>query len=246
PALPQDGPRSGIQVRGAAVRSRVFFKLFGAFLLVILAATITLDIAIRRVWEGSLRAEIERAMRQKTRLFADRVENERGRSPQELALQAARSSEARATIIDSAGTVLADSEADPARMENHATRPEFAAAVRLAYPLAAVRQTTAQVRGTLLKASALALAIAAILAGVASRSISGRLRRIMQFAERVAAGDLSARVAERSSDEIAQVAAVLDRTANQLERAFRELEQRRYEMETLLNSMQEPVLAVSN
>ncbi len=267
------------------MRSRVFFKLFGAFLLVILAATITLDIAIRRAWEGSLRAEIERAMRQKTRLFADRVENERGRSPQELALQAARSSEARATIIDSAGTVLADSEADPARMENHATRPEFAAAlagrtgtsvrgshtvgidflyvalpvrggastppgsaaaVRLAYPLAAVRQTTAQVRGTLLKASALALAIAAILAGVASRSISGRLRRIMQFAERVAAGDLSARVAERSSDEIAQVAAALDRTANQLERAFRELEQRRYEMETLLNSMQEPVLAVSN
>src|SRR5581483_1496644 len=232
----------------------------------------------------SLRGEIERAMLQKTRLFADRVENERGRSPKELALQAARSSEARATIIDSAGTVLADSEADPARMENHATRPEFeaalagrtgtsvrgshtvgidflyvalpvrggtsapgsAAAVRLAYPLAALRQTTGQVRGTLLQASALALVIAAILAGVASRTISGRLRRIMQFAERVAAGDLSARVAERSSDEIAQVAAALDRTANQLEQAFRELEQRRYEMETLLNSMQEPVLAVSN
>ncbi len=36
---------------------------------------------------------------------------------------------ARATIIDTSGKVLADSEADPANMENHASRKEFAAAL---------------------------------------------------------------------------------------------------------------------
>jgi two-component system phosphate regulon sensor histidine kinase PhoR len=41
----------------------------------------------------------------------------------------ARRTDARITIVDRLGTVLADSEADPARMENHANRPEIAAAL---------------------------------------------------------------------------------------------------------------------
>jgi two-component system phosphate regulon sensor histidine kinase PhoR len=160
-------------------------------------------------------------------------------------------------------------------MENHATRPEFSAAlkgevgssvrlshtvhvdllyvavpipggaVRLAYPLAAIEKTTAQVRSTLLQGSALALLVAMLLAGLAALSVSRRLQRIVGFAERVAAGDLSARIAEGSLDEIGQVAASLDRTARHLEDAFREVETRRQQMETLLNSMHEPVIAVS-
>ena len=38
--------------------------------------------------------------------------------------------DARLTVIDSAGTVLADSRADPAQMENHRLRPEVIAALR--------------------------------------------------------------------------------------------------------------------
>jgi two-component system phosphate regulon sensor histidine kinase PhoR len=38
--------------------------------------------------------------------------------------------DARLTVIDSAGTVLADSRAEPARMENHRLRPEVIAALR--------------------------------------------------------------------------------------------------------------------
>ncbi|MDP9263352.1 MAG: ATP-binding protein [Acidobacteriota bacterium] len=254
---------------------RIFFKLLGAFLLVILAGTVTLDFAIRRAWETSLRGEIERALVEKTQLFAGRVQSDTSHSMQEVAAEAARQAQARATIIDSTGKVLADSEADPATMENHATRPEFAAAlrgevgssvrlshtvntnllyvavpipggaVRLAYPLAAIEKTTAQVRSTLLQGSALALVVAMLIAGLAALSVSRRLNRIVKFAERVAAGDLSARIAESSLDEIGQVAAALDRTARRLEDAFHEVETRRQQMETLLNSMHEPVIAVS-
>jgi two-component system phosphate regulon sensor histidine kinase PhoR len=257
------------------VTRRIFFKLMGAFLLVIVAGTVTLDFAIRRAWETSLRGEIERALVEKTQLFAGRVQADKSHSMQEVAVEAGRQAQARATIIDSTGKVLADSEADPATMENHATRPEFAAAlrgevgssvrlshtvhvnllyvavpipggaVRLAHPLAAIEKTTAQVRSTLLQGSALALVVAMLLAGLAALSISHRLNRIVKFAERVAAGDLSARIAESSLDEIGQVAAALDRTARRLEDAFHEVETRRQQMETLLNSMHEPVIAVS-
>jgi two-component system, OmpR family, phosphate regulon sensor histidine kinase PhoR len=44
--------------------------------------------------------------------------------------QLAQHADARITIVDSRGVVLADSEADPASMENHATRPEIAAVLR--------------------------------------------------------------------------------------------------------------------
>ncbi|MGH9603764.1 MAG: HAMP domain-containing protein, partial [Terriglobales bacterium] len=257
------------------MRSRIFFKLLGAFLVVMVTATITLDIAVRRAWENSLEGELQKALLEKTRLFALRVESDKTTSPQQIAWEAARAAGARATIIERSGKVLADSEADPATMENHAGRAEVAAAlrgevgtavrlshtrgieflyvavpvsggaVRLAYPLETIQRTREQVRGTLLTASALALLLAMALAGLAAHSISRRLQRITHFAEQVAEGNLLARVAESGSDEIAQVATSLDRTARKLEESFGELEQRRQQMETLLNSMAEPVVAVS-
>ncbi len=257
------------------MRSRIFFKLMGAFLAVIVAATMTLDVTVRRAWENSLQGELENALLEKTRLFALRVESGASTSPQQIAGEVARAANARATIIERSGRVAADSEADPATMENHAGRPEVAAAlrgetgmsvrrsqtrgieflyvavpismgaVRLAYPLEAVQQAREQVRRTLLEASALALLLALVLAGLAAQTIARRLRRITDFAQQVASGNLMARVAETGTDEIAQVAAALDRTARTLEQNFSELEQRRLQMETLLNSMAEPVVAVS-
>ena len=257
------------------MRSRIFIKLMAAFLLVIGAATIILDFSIRRAWENSLRAEIETSLLQKTKLLAQRVESEQGRALQQIAKEVAQASNARATIIDSSGKVLADSEADPATMENHATRPEFldafrkqegdsirhsrtigidflyvavpvqGGAVRLAYPLSSIQATTSQVHRTLLKDSAIALLLATIIAWFAAQSISARLQRIVRFAEQVAAGDLSARIAQDSFDEIAQVAAALDKTARRFEESFSALQSSRSELETLLNSMQDGVIAFS-
>jgi two-component system phosphate regulon sensor histidine kinase PhoR len=257
------------------VKRGVFFKLLAVFVLVIATATMTLDFAIRRAWENSLRQEIERAMVQKTRLFAHRVETDHSRPLQQLVNEEAAAGDVRATVIDRSGKVLADSEANPDRMENHATRPEFitafqggigsatrwshtlgvpflyvaapipGGAVRMAYPLASVQQTTATVRRTLLLASAIALLVATLLAALIAQMISRRLARIVAFARRVAAGDLSARIALSSTDEIATVAAALDATARKLEESFAALETSRSQLETLLNSMQEAVIAVA-
>lgn len=255
---------------------RIFVKLVVFFLLVIAIATVTIDFTVRDAWEHSLFNNIERNLSEKVQMFANRVRDAKPERYPEIAQEAAASARARATIIDTSGKVLADSEADPQTMENHATRPEFAAAlqgkmgensrnshtvgvdflyvaapipngaVRLAYPLSAIKEVNAQVRKSLLKSSLLAMAVALVLAILASRSISKRLRAIMYFSEKIAAGDLTARIdSEGSNDEIAQVATALDRTARRLEQSFREVELSRRELETVLNSMQEGVIATS-
>lgn len=258
------------------MKKRIFFKLLAAFVAVIAAATITLDFSIRPAWERSLTNEIQRNLEQKTRMFAHRVETDRQRPLQEIASQEGQAAGARATIIDLEGKVLADSEADAATMENHARRKEFVAAlqgnvgsearrshtlgipflyvaapvsggaVRLAYPLSDVEAATRNVRRTLLEGSALAFVVALVIAGIAAQSTARRLRRIVQFADRIAAGDLTARIAESSSDEIGHVASALDKTGRRLEESFAALQNSQRQLETLLNSMQDAVVAVGS
>ncbi|HEY6970914.1 MAG TPA: ATP-binding protein [Candidatus Angelobacter sp.] len=257
------------------MRSRIFLKLTLAALGLIIVATIIIDFAVRSAWEDSLRHEIQLSLTQKVELFANQVEDAHNPNLLKLVAQTAKAADARVTAIELSGKVLADSEADPDQMENHATRPEFIAAlkgqigsnsrrshtlgieflyvaapvkngaVRLAYPLSAIQSTTAQVRRNLIGASLAALLISMVLAAVVAHAISRRLQRITGFAERIAAGDLSARIADSSSDEITQVAAALDKTAKRLQDNFSQLENSRKHLETLLNSMQEAVVAVS-
>ncbi len=256
------------------MRNRIFFKLLAAFVLVIAAATLTLAISVRRAWESSLHREIERNLQQKTMMFANRVSTDRQHALQDIVSQEAQAAGARATIIDLQGKVLADSEANAASMGNDAQRPEFVAAlkgeagsdtrrsrtigvsflyvaapvaggaVRLAYPLSDIEAALPQVRRTLLLSSLWAFLVALIVSGIAAQSTARRLRRIVEFAGRIAAGDLTARIAETSGDEIGHVAASLDKTARQLEENFSALQNSQRELETLLNSMQDAVIAV--
>ena len=95
------------------------------------------------------------------------------------------------------------------------------------------------------KAALLALVVALVISGIAAQATARRLHRIVQFADRVAAGDLAARIEEPSGDEIGQVAAALDRAARHLEESFAALQASQRQLETLLNSMQDAVIAVS-
>jgi two-component system phosphate regulon sensor histidine kinase PhoR len=257
------------------VRNRIFFKLMAAFLVVILAAAVTFDVMIGGAWQASLRTEIERNLTQKTQLLGHRVETDRTHSLADIAAQEGQSAGARVTIIDPTGKVLADSEANPASMENHATRPEFVAAlggeigvnerrsatigiaflyiavpvsggaVRLAYPLSDVEAVAAQVRHRLALASGLAFLFALIVAAAAAHWSARRLERIVDVAARIAEGDLHARIQEPSQDEIGRVASAIDKTARQVEQSFAAVRSSQHQLETLLNSMQDAVIAVS-
>jgi two-component system phosphate regulon sensor histidine kinase PhoR len=258
------------------VKNRIFFKLLAVFLIVIAATAAILDVMLSGAWESSMRTEIERNLTQKTLLFAHRVETDRAHSLAEIVAQEGQAAGARATVIDASGKVLADSESNPTDMENHATRQEFAAAlsgkkgeterrsatlgvpflyvavpvsggaVRLAYPLSDVEAVQAQVRQRLLWGSALAFFIALVIAASASVWTSRRLERIVDVAARLEQGDLHARVEDTPLDEIGRVAAAIDKTAGQVERSFAAVRSSQRQLETLLNSMQDAVIAISS
>src|SRR5499427_5297975 len=258
------------------MKNRIFFKLLAVFLIVIAATAAILDVMIGGAWEASLRAEIERNLTQKTLLFAHRVEIDRTHSLTEIAAQEGQAAGARATVIDSSGKVLADSEGNPAIMENHARRVEFAAAlsgktgenerrsatlgipflyvaapisggaVRLAYPLSDVQGVQAQVQRRLLWGSLVAFIVALLIAATASVWTSRRLERIADVAARIERGDLRARVEDSTFDEIGRVAAAIDRSAEQVELSFAAVRSSQRQLETLLNSMQDAVIAVSS
>jgi two-component system phosphate regulon sensor histidine kinase PhoR len=259
------------------VRKRIFLKLLVLIVVVVGVSTTALDFFIRRSWETFLSTQLQQDLQDKVRMFAARANRETGTIPfQQLATDVGNAARVRATIIERSGKVLADSEANSAEMENHATRPEFVAAlqhgeigtdtrtshtlgiefryvaaptsfgaVRLAYPLSAIRADIARVHREILEASGIALLVGFVIALIAADSVSRRLRKIVVFAQDIQTGNLSARLDESGSDEIAILAVALDRTAHQLEANFRRLDSNRQQLETLLNSMEDAVVAVS-
>src|SRR5271157_388480 len=244
------------------------------FLLVIGVTAITLQLTVRRVWERTLREQIKLNLKQKTLMFAYRVEADRQHSLADITAQEGQAAGARATVIDPTGKVLADSEADPNTMENHAQRKEFVAAlagklgmderkshtlsipflyvaapvsggaVRLAYPLPEIEITDRPLGVALFWGSLSAFIFAVMVAAIASQYVGRRLQRIVHFAERVASGDLTARIASTSTDEIGKVAAALDKTTRRVEESYARVQTSQRELETLLNSMQDALVAV--
>jgi two-component system phosphate regulon sensor histidine kinase PhoR len=214
---------------------------------------------------------IQKAQLLAHRVEADRS----GHSLADIATQEGQAAGARVTIIDSAGNVLADSEPRPGATENVAERKEFATAlsgnvgtdqrrsstisipflyvavpisggaVRLAYPLSDVEAVSLQVRHRLELASGLAFLFALLVAAVAANWTARRLERIVDVAARIAEGDLQARILENSPDEIGRVAGAIDKTARRVEQSFAAVRSSQRQLETLLNSMQDAVIAVS-
>jgi two-component system phosphate regulon sensor histidine kinase PhoR len=91
----------------------------------------------------------------------------------------------------------------------------------------------------------IALAVALSIAAWVSSRISARLDRLIVFARQLAAGDLSARLLDTEEDLFSAPEAALNQAADQLEKKFSELENRRHELAAMLDSMQEAVVAIS-
>lgn len=244
------------------------------FLLVIGVTAVTLQWTVREVWERTLREQVERDLQQKTLMFAHRVESDRQHSLADITSQEAQAAGARATVVDPTGKVLADSEVDPGKLENHAQRGEFVSAlaghlgmdqrksqsfgvpylyvaapvsggaVRLAYPLPQMEITERPLALALFWGSFSAFVFAVVVAAAAAQYVGRRLQRIVNFAERVAGGDLTARIASTATDEIGQVASALDKTTRRVEESYARVQTSQRELETLLNSMQDAVVAV--
>ncbi len=256
------------------MRNPLFLKLLAAFLLVIAATAVAGGFFFRRVLETSLSTEIERNLKQKTLMFANRVNTDRRYGIHDIVSQEGQAAGARATVIDVRGKVLADSEVAASSMDDLSKAPEFVAALRgdvgshirldpalkvsfldvaapvsggaarLEYPLSGVFGEGILIRNAMVMGGIVGLLLAILVAAFASRSFKRRLGRVERFSKRIAAGELEARIEETAPDELGRVEASLDVAAQQLERSFTSLQEKRHELETLLNSMQEAVVTI--
>jgi len=91
----------------------------------------------------------------------------------------------------------------------------------------------------------IALCFAIPAAAWVAGGVTARLRRVVVFARLIADGDLSARLKESGSDELAAMEAALNQTAERLDQSFTEIESRRQELAAMLDSMQEAVVAIT-
>ena len=110
--------------------TRIFLKLILTFVGLLVITAVGIQYLVTRLTERHFLEELERGLEDQARLAELAI---RLAGPGELDRTIAAIKErtgARATLIRRDGTVLADSDADPSTMENHATRPEFAEALK--------------------------------------------------------------------------------------------------------------------
>jgi two-component system phosphate regulon sensor histidine kinase PhoR len=188
-----------------------------------------------------------------------------------------RGSGMRMTLIDAGGAVVADSEVSAeglAEVENHAHRPEVAAALagavgrdervsgtvgrsllyvaipvpggalRLATDLARVEAEVAALERALLLAGAVGLALAAVLAAAFAALLTRRVQELRGVVRSIAAGNLSQRLPWRSGDELGAIAGALDEMAEQLRRRLGQANDEQERLRAVLQGMVEGVLVL--
>ena len=112
------------------LRSRILWKLFSGYVVLIFLSTILVGVLVSRQVEEETRVEIEQSLDVRaTLLRAVALESfSSGTKIQKRIRTLGLNTNTRFTIIKPDGLVLADSEEDPATMDNHANRPEILAA----------------------------------------------------------------------------------------------------------------------
>jgi two-component system, OmpR family, phosphate regulon sensor histidine kinase PhoR len=252
------------------VTGKVFTKLFFSFVVVLFLGMVVLDFSLRQVMEHSLRAQADDSLVAEARLVAAHLVRTGTTDPvslQQMTRLDAAAAGVEVSIFNAQGQLVAASQdnpetpASPAEVADVLQRKSLGRAqrngnlyvavpagqlvVRLAYPLTEIPAPVHVLRRGIVLASLLSLVVATLLAALIAHRGAARLGRIVVFANRIAAGDLSARVEEGNLDEISAVAHALDVTASRLEQSFHALESNRSELTALLDSMQEAVIAIN-
>jgi two-component system phosphate regulon sensor histidine kinase PhoR len=257
--------------------ARIFSKLILSLVAVLALALIAVDYLVTQRVEHTFSDQLRQQLAEKARTIALMLPQQEGGPPREGAFnQLAKASGARVTWVDPTGRVLGESDADPAGMENHSTRPEIAAALkgrvgsslrlsptlgvrlfylaipyrggalRLAVPAADIDAQVRAIRNDVLLSTALAFLPFVILAAVFARYISNRLGTIIEFTRQLADGNFRARLPGSSRGELGLLSTKLNETSEKLEFMLDRLETEHAELEKMENIRKDFVINVSH
>src|SRR5215471_12907052 len=104
--------------------SSIFFKMLLSGILLIGVTLLIMDFYLTRYMADQQTEAVEQRLAAQARVLAGELPGQAA-ALETWALSAEQRAEARITIIDPRGIVLADSQHDPETMENHAGRPEI-------------------------------------------------------------------------------------------------------------------------
>ncbi|GAB4275976.1 MAG: phosphate regulon sensor histidine kinase PhoR [Deferrisomatales bacterium] len=250
----------------------LFAKLFLRHLLLVLAVLVAAGWTLDRFLAQRELGELEARLSAQARLASLDLPPAGG-GLQEAVTRRARAAGVRLTVIDSDGRVLADSHKDPARMDNHATRPEVAAAlggrpgrevrrsaslgvemlyvarpgppvVRAALPTSEIAGVLWEIRRRVLLAAAPALGLALALAWAVSRALTRRLSAMGAFASGLAAGEFGATLPVKGDDELADLERNLNALGRQLRRQVGALTRDQERLRALVDGLPDAVLVL--
>lgn len=123
-------------------------------------------------------------------------------------------------------------------------RGRNAAVVRTSLPLTEVMAAAGRLYVKILVAGMVVAALAAVVSLVISRRIAKPLAEMKEVAQGFAEGDFTRRLPAQSSEELSGLAEAMNAMAAQLDERVRKVTEQRNELEALLSSMTEAVLAV--
>ena len=112
------------------LRSPIFRKLFWSACLLIASTILVLDFYLSRYMARHQVENVEQRLAAQARLLSSDAAIVPSGRLEDWAHRAGDRAQARVTMIDPQGVVLADSQHDPETMENHANRPEIREAER--------------------------------------------------------------------------------------------------------------------
>ena len=269
-------PLNKANPRTANLTGSIFLKLILGVLGVLVIALVSVDILASRVAERTYVHTLTRDLESKARLIASLPATDLGRLDAAALERLSRAAGGRVTIIARDGSVLSDSEADAAQMENHRDRPEIAqafdgsagsdtrtsntmkvrflyvavpvgaGALRIAVPLSEVDVQVAAIRNQLLTSVALAFVPALRVAAFFARQVSSKLAGIIEYAGKLARGDFHARLRGAGRDELGILTEQLNETGEKLEAMFEQIEREHTELEKLERVRKDFVINVSH
>jgi two-component system phosphate regulon sensor histidine kinase PhoR len=118
--------------------------------------------------------------------------------------------------------------------------------IRTSVPITSIKRELRSIQTKIALGGLLIAVLAAWISLLISRRISRPLEEMKKGADRFAAGDLSHRLTAPVSEELASLAEALNQMAAQLDRRIKTIVNQRNELETVLASMLEGVIAIDN